>query len=143
MLGYEAEYSSDTSDDWLLEMAASKKAVLLTRDVELYGRAKARNIEVFLVDGDDEPERLASTATRFNLRLEIESIVSRCPTCNGPLQKAETDKLKENVPQGTLAHYTEFWICKGCGKIYWQGGHWKRINDTLRRARDLQKNKSY
>ncbi len=143
MLGYEAEYSSETSDDRLLEIASSRKAVLLTRDVELYKRAKARNIEAFFVDGDDEPERLASTATRFNLRLEIEAIVSRCPVCNSPLQKAETDRLKEKVPQGTLAHYTEFWVCKGCAKVYWRGGHWKKINDTLRRARDLRKNKSY
>ena len=143
MLGYETEYSSNTSDDRLLEIAASKKAVLLTRDVELYKRAKTRNLEVFFVDGDDEPMRLASTATRFNLRLEIETIVSRCPTCNGLLQKARTDKLKEKVPQGTLANYTKFWMCMGCGKVYWRGGHWKKINETLRRARDLQKNKGY
>ena len=140
MLGYEAEYPSDASDDKLLEMAASKKAILLTRDVELYKRARARNLEAYFVEGDNEPKRLANTATRFGLRLEIDTVVSRCPTCNDQLQKTETDELKEKVPKDTLAHYTEFWVCKGCGKVYWRGGHWKKINETLRRARELQNN---
>jgi len=140
MLGYEAEYPSDASDDKLLEMVASKKAILLTRDVELYKRARGRNLEAYFVEGDNEPKRLANTATRFGLRLEIDTVVSRCPTCNDRLQKTETDELKEKVPKDTLAHYTEFWVCKGCGKVYWRGGHWKKINETLRRARELQNN---
>ncbi len=143
MLGYEAEYSSENLDDRLLELAASGKTVLLTRDVELYRRAKARNLEAFFVEGNNESERLANIATRFNLRLEIKTVVSRCPKCNSPLEKADTNRLREKIPRGTLTRYSEFWKCTGCGKIYWRGGHWKRINETLRKARDLQKNKSH
>jgi len=140
MLGYEADYPRDVSDDELLELTASKRAILLTRDAELYRRAKVRNLEAFFVEGDDEPKRLANTATRYGLRLKISSIVSRCPTCNSPLRKAETDEIRERVPKGSLKHYSDFWVCMGCGKVYWQGGHWKKINETLRRARALQKN---
>ena len=143
MLGYEAEYPRDASDDELLELTASKKAILLTRDAELYRRAKARDLEAFFVEGDNEPERLAGTAARFGLRLQVDAIMSRCPACNSLLRKAETEEIRERVPLGTLAHYTEFWVCEGCGKVYWQGGHWKKINETLRRARELQNKNSY
>jgi uncharacterized protein with PIN domain len=41
------------------------------------------------------------------------------------------------VPEGTLRRYQEFWVCTGCGKAYWRGSHWKKINETLARAQEL------
>ncbi|MEM3041229.1 MAG: Mut7-C RNAse domain-containing protein [Nitrososphaerota archaeon] len=137
MLGYEAYYSNNASDDVLLELTVNKNAILLTRDVELYTRAKARSLEAFIVEGANEAERLALTASRFGLRLEINTKVSRCPTCNGSLREAQPKEISDKIPVGTRAHYNQFWICICCGKVYWQGGHWKKINETLRRAREL------
>jgi len=142
MLGYEADYPNNASDDTLLELTAEKGAILLTMDVELYRRARARNLDAHLVEGDDEAERLASTAGHLGLRLEVDTVVSRCPTCNGPLREAEADEVREKVPVGTRARYSKFWVCSLCGKAYWQGGHWKKINETLRRARELRRSNS-
>jgi uncharacterized protein with PIN domain len=137
LLGYEAEYFKGSSDEFLLERAASLNATLLTRDEELFRRARARGLQAFFVEGDDEVERLSSVAGRFGLRLDVDEVLSRCPTCGSSLKRVDIDEVLDRVPKGTLRHYSEFWGCTGCGKVYWRGGHWKKINETLERARKL------
>jgi len=137
MLGYEAEYFK-TSDNELLEIAKRENRILLTRDLELFRRARSRGLEAFFVEGKDEAERLANVSKRFNIKLEIDITSSRCPACNSLVRRVGKAEVSDRVPKGSLMHYDEFWICTGCGKVYWQGRHWKKINETLARARELQ-----
>ena len=47
---------------------------------------------------------------------------------------AEEMSLKQNgvrlaltgLTMKNIRSYDEFFICSGCGKVYWQGSHWKR-----------------
>ena len=135
LLGYEAEYFKGASDDFLLERAASEDATLLTRDVELFRRARARGLQVFFVEGEDEAERLSEVAGRFGLRLDVDEVLSRCPTCGASLKRVDVEEVRDRVLEGTLGRYREFWACTGCGKVYWRGGHWKKINETLAKAK--------
>ncbi|UCC34113.1 MAG: hypothetical protein JSW53_05485, partial [Candidatus Bathyarchaeota archaeon] len=45
------------------------------------------------------------------------------------------DSILAKIPEATLTHYDEFRQCLGCGQIYWQGAHWKKIEKTLKAAR--------
>jgi len=137
LLGHEAEYFKGASDDFLLDRAISEKATLLTRDEELFRRARARGLEAFFVEGEDEAERLSRVAGRFGLRLDVDEVLSRCPTCGSSLRRVDVDEVRDMVPRGSLRRYREFWACTGCGKAYWRGSHWKKINETLERARRL------
>ena len=139
LLGFEAEYFRDASDDFLLERAALENKILLTRDAELYRRALARELQALYVDGGTEAERLSNVAHRFGLSLCVEDVLSRCPTCGSVLRRVGTDEVQQHLPERTMRHYNEFWICTDCGQVYWRGGHWKKINETLARARDLLK----
>ncbi len=135
MLGHDVEYSSSPlSDKQLIETAKAQQRVLLTRDLELYKRAVMHGAEAFLVEGATEAEKLASLAKRFNLKLEVDVNISRCPKCNSRIRPVAKDTVTERVPEGTLANYDEFWECPSCGQVYWQGTHWKRINKTLKDA---------
>jgi len=58
MLGYETEYDSKADDNTLLELSKKQEAILLTRDEELYNRARAKNINSVLVTGEKEEVRL-------------------------------------------------------------------------------------
>lgn len=142
LLGCEVKYFK-AADDKFLEIAEKENRILLTRDLELIRRAKSRGLEAFYVEGEDEAEKLANISRRFNIKLEVDTSVSRCPTCNSPIKKVEKSEVLDKVPMGTLEHYDEFWMCLGCGKVYWQGGHWKKINETLARAKELLKTKEH
>ena len=143
MIGYEATYLNDYRDKDLLSVAKRDSLTLLTSDQELYRTAVGRGIECFLVEGRTEAERLAALADRYKLDLHIDTTVSRCPVCGSPLREISKNDVKESVPPATFKVYQTFWVCNNptCGKVYWQGSHWKKIEQTLENARKILDNK--
>jgi len=136
MLGQDVEYTGSMDDKELIQRAKDERRVLLTRDRELYQQATARGVEAFLVEGSTEAQKLANLAKRFDLKLEINVKVSRCPKCNTPIKPVSKDKIIEKIPKATASNYDEFWLCPGCSQVYWRGTHWKRIDKTLREAKN-------
>jgi uncharacterized protein with PIN domain len=139
MIGCEASYFKDGSDAMLLQRAKQNSLILLTCDVQLYRTAIAKNLECFLVEGDNEPERLANIAARFNLKLNIDMERARCSVCGSTIEPVRKEKIASRIPPATFKIYQSFWICTNasCAKIYWQGSHWKRIEETLENARTI------
>lgn len=145
MLGYEATYMNDIPDSDLLRMAKRDSLTLLTSDEELYRTAVARNIESFYVQGRTEPERLAALAERYGFSLQIDTSISRCPVCGSNIRELPRRDVEGSVPPATFKVYRSFWVCTNpnCAKVYWQGSHWKRIEQTLESAKKiLDKKKS-
>jgi uncharacterized protein with PIN domain len=141
LLGYDVEYLSDVPDNRLIETAKKEKRTLLTCDLQLYRLSVAQGIEAYLVEGRTEAERLARISKRFKIKLSVDTKISRCPVCNSPIKPVNKEHLKEKIPPSVLKHYRRFWVCKGCGKVYWQGGHWARIYEILREAKRIGKTK--
>lgn len=139
MLGYESVYLNDSSDRDLLSIAKRDSFILLTSDEELYRTAAMKGIETSLVQGRTEPERLASLAEHYNLRLEIDTAISKCPLCGFPIREVSKDEVKASIPPTTFKVYQGFWLCTNpkCAKVYWQGSHWKKIEQTLESARRI------
>lgn len=137
MLGHDVEYSKALDDDQLIARAKEEGCVLLTRDLKLYQRAISRGTDTLLVEGKTEDEKLAELARRFNLKLEIDVATSYCPKCNTKIEIVSKDEVADQVPKTTYTYYDEFWKCPKCGQIYWQGAHWKRIDATLKKAREM------
>lgn len=137
MLGHNVEYANNLEDKLLVEIAKTEKRVLLTRDVELYQQATSQHAEAFLVKGKNGAERLAALSKKFNLKLELNPDASRCPKCNANIKSVTKDKIFDKIPPSTKTYYKEFWECPKCGKIYWQGAHWKRITETLKEANKI------
>ena len=139
MMGHDVEYSNNMDDSGLLTIAKEEHRILLTRDFALYQLAVAREVEAYYVEGRTEQEKLAELATRFGISLEIDMATSRCPKCNTQVKTVLTEKVAGRVEKNTLEHYTDFWECPKCGKIYWQGAHWTKIRETLKISASLQK----
>jgi len=139
LLGYDIKYFSSLGDKQLIKIAKQEHRTLLTRDLELFHQAMTKEVSVFIVEGETEAEKLANLAKQFELKLEIDVNVSRCPKCNTRIRYVSKDLLVGRIPKGTFSSYDEFWECPSCGQIYWQGAHWKRIGNTLREARQTLK----
>jgi len=118
-----------------MQKAKDERRVLLTRDLELYQQGTAKGVDVFLVEGSTEAQRLANLAKRFKFKLEINVEISRCPKCNTRIKPVSKDKILERIPKTTASHYDEFWLCPNCSQVYWRGAHWKRIENTLEEAK--------
>lgn len=139
MLGYETKYEPNVDDDALLQLSQVNETVLLTRDEELYQRARKRNITSVLVLGDAEAIRLAQLAKNLGISLEVSMISTRCPECGSTLSEISKDEAARSVPATSLKLYDRFWRCtnESCAKTYWGGSHWKQIHETLEEARRI------
>lgn len=137
MLGYDAKYVNDGSDDEILKIALDEERIILTRDYQLFRKANLQGAKAVFVEGKTHIEKLANLSKQLNIRLEIDINKSRCPKCNSRLKLAGKEEVKDKIPASTYRIYDEFWVCAGCGQVYWMGSHWRKINDSLSRARQL------
>ncbi|MFQ6085002.1 MAG: Mut7-C RNAse domain-containing protein [Candidatus Bathyarchaeia archaeon] len=142
ILGYDVKYAKNALDDTVAEVAVREGRVLLTADDVLYRKARTRGAESILLKDIGEAQRLAAIATKFGIRLAVDTRFSRCPICNFPIASVEADDVKGRIPESTIRFYRDFWICLGCGKIYWAGSHWKNIDRVLADARAIIKGES-
>ena len=133
--GYQAEYVQGLRDGEVLDRAAERGFILLTRDELLFRKAQRAGLEAFLVTGDGDAAKLASVAGRFDLKLIPDG--SLCPVCGGPLGEVAKEELAGVVPASSLEAYNEFWLCGSCGKAFWRGSHWGNIQAAICEAREL------
>ncbi|UCE43496.1 MAG: Mut7-C RNAse domain-containing protein [Candidatus Bathyarchaeota archaeon] len=140
MLGQDVEYSRSLNDEQLIKTAKAENRVLLTRDLKLYQLARKQGVDATLIKSAKEAEKLASLAKQFNFKLEIDVTISRCPKCNTSIKSVSKNSILVKIPEATSTYYDEFWECLGCEQIYWRGSHWKRIEKTLKAARQALKN---
>lgn len=134
--GYDAEYAQNVPDAELIHRAARGGRILLTGDRLLYRKALRAGVEAHLVRGGDDAERLASVASRFDLKLDPGC--SLCPQCGAPLAAVDKQEVSDRVPPRTFEAYDAFWICGSCGKVYWRGSHWRNIQETVEAAAQMK-----
>ena len=134
MLGQDVKYSVQLSDSELLELAKKENRILLTKDLELYKHAAARGTDALYLEGKKESERLAELSKRYSLKLAIDMEKSHCPICNTKLMTTPKELLSSQLEKNTFLYYDKFWKCPNCGQVYWQGAHWKKINNTINEA---------
>ncbi|MCC6033677.1 MAG: Mut7-C RNAse domain-containing protein [Desulfurococcaceae archaeon] len=137
ILGYDTLYSSSFEDWRLLRVAEEEKRILLTKDESLFRRARTRGLSALLITSDDIAEMLAYVAAKTGAELSFNPSRTRCPECNTLLMKISKAEALSLLGGELITKYDEFWRCGKCGKIYWQGNHWRTINSILEKANKL------
>ncbi len=128
LLGYDSLYSSSMDDDEIIKLARNEKRILITKDVPLLQKAKKHQIETIQITKEDEIEQFLQINEKATLgEFTVSGDNSRCSVCNGELQYTEKNDVSEKVPRGVLENMNDFWICKDCKKIYWEGTHIKNL----------------
>ena len=141
LLGYDTLSASElpVSDDDLLRIAHEEGRVLVTRDKELFQRAKGMGIQAVFVDHTDIEHQLAQLAKKGLIELRDEPSTLICPLCNGRLVEVSKAEVAGKVPTTVLDTHDRFWMCTNCGQIYWEGTHWQRMRELMARVRALVK----
>ena len=107
----------------LFRRAERDGRILLTRDRKLPARRDCK-IAVFVVASDEPKEQLREVVHRFGIRLDASEFMMRCAVCNGrgyhSLTREEVEK-RGDCPPKVLAAVTEFFACRSCAKLYWEG----------------------
>lgn len=118
-------------DDSLIECAVATGRVLLTKDQALYRRALKRGARAVLLPSSSElQESLEILHRDLGVPLEIDLSRTRCPLCNSPLSRVESDRVSE-VPEPVRERHRLVYLCPNCGKVYWPGRHLKSMETVL------------
>jgi hypothetical protein len=123
LVGLDAACPAGADDNTLAGIAARASRILLTRDRELL---KRRIVTHGYFVRETEPDRqLIEVLQRYGP--PVLEPFSRCLRCNGELRDVSKSSVEATLPPKTREHYERFQICGDCGRVYWQGAHWRRL----------------
>ena len=122
--GFDTLYRNDYSDDELAKTSASEHRILLTRDRSLLKRSIITH--GYFVRAFDPREQLDEVIRRFDLKSQIIPF-GRCTRCNGTVERVDKQAVEHRLEPKTRLYYHDFWQCRGCGQVYWEGSHVKHM----------------
>ncbi len=128
LLGFDTLFRNDFDDDEIIEISLREKRIILTRDKGILKQNAVTH--GYFLRSDDPKKQLKEVIERLQLHQKFRPF-SRCTACNSSLEQVEKSSLKNRITEDTLQYYNEFWQCTGCGKIYWQGSHFRHILDWI------------
>lgn len=106
------------------QRAQSERRIILTRDRKLAERRDDVGVGVFVVGSDESREQLREVVRHFGLKLSASEFMMRCSVCNGRgYLRVSRDEaiLREDCPPKVAEAVEEFYACRSCGKLYWEG----------------------
>lgn len=148
IFGYDTKSTLDLApspqeDTSLIEISKNEHRILLSRDRALVERAKKAGVDAVLLGSDDVRMQLDELMRCYYI--DADPVMTRCTACNYTLRKAmenDLDYIKNSpvVPEGLAKDSSAFWICDRCGRVYWQGSHWRNILKTADEVKAMEKN---
>lgn len=128
MLGFDTVYGSRCADERLAEISCRERRILLTRDVGLLKRGAVTH--GYYVRAIQPREQLSEVVRRFDLGRLAKPFL-RCLRCNALLAQVGKDEVRHLLPVQVALLHNEFLRCPDCDRVYWKGGHFRRIRQLI------------
>ncbi|MGD8451296.1 MAG: Mut7-C RNAse domain-containing protein [Phycisphaerae bacterium] len=125
-LGVDASYTPGIDDSDLVAHAQTEGRLVVSSDHKLFER---RVFTMHELPGLLMPVGLRlREQLRFTVReLALTVGFPRCTLCNGELAPVRRAEVGDVVPARSLVWARTFYQCQGCGHVFWEGTHWRRI----------------
>ena len=128
MLGFDTLYDNHFHDDAIVAIAARDGRIVLTRDRELLKRrAVTHGCYVHALKSE---QQLREVVERLDLARGARPF-TLCLHCNAPLRAVDKASVLDRLPPKVREHYERFSTCDGCGRVYWEGSHWRNMRRVL------------
>lgn len=131
-LGFDCLYKPTIDDEKLVECAASRGGVILTRDMDIIQQFDQPK-QVFVLAEDSLKYQLRSLKEAFELTINPNNFFTRCSKCNETLTSVPKARVIEEVPPGTREWIESFYRCPTCETVYWKGSHYRDFLARLNR----------
>ena len=128
MLGFDTLYDNHYHDDTIVDICAHDGRIVLTRDRELLKRRTVTHgCYVHALKSEDQ---LREVVTRLDLARSARPF-TRCLHCNVPLRAVDKASVLDQLPPKVREHYERFSTCDACGRVYWEGSHFRNMRRML------------
>jgi len=128
LLGFDTAHAPDLDDAGIVKRALAEGRIILTRDRDLLKRSAVTH--GYWVRSLDPLEQAREVVRRFDLAGRVQGF-TRCPACNGLIIPVDKEEVRERIPPRTAAWLDQYYECQGCGKIYWRGTHYPRLQGMI------------
>lgn len=128
--GHDARGLRGVKSDALLRAALEESRILVTTDGHLLERRLVKEGRV----------RMVWVPSRMPLNRQLGLVMAdlglaflapRCMSCGAELAPVAKEAVRERIPPKTALWKDEYFLCRGCGRLLWQGTHWERIESRL------------
>jgi len=138
MMGFDTRYDNAVADDEIERLASDEHRIVLTRDRELLKRRGVTH--GMYVRALRSPAQLREVFERLDLARSARPF-TRCLHCNATLVPIAKAQALPQLPPRVAATFERFTACAGCGRVFWEGSHWRRmralVDDVLGRTTPL------
>ncbi len=134
VFGVDSGYVADKDDTEIIRMTQKEKRILITKDAELSARCNAASVPFLLLQSDTLEKQIAEIVKETGAVLSFPD-KTRCSACNGELALRPKKDVEDKVIPEVYKRHDRFWVCKNCGKAYWEGSHWKNITAMFERVK--------
>jgi uncharacterized protein with PIN domain len=131
-LGLDVAYDNQMQDPDLLRVMETEQRVLLTRDRRLLMHAVVS--DGYCPRSSDPTEQTVEVVRRFDLGRDLKPF-TRCIQCNSTVEQIDKASVLGQLEPLTRVYYEEFRRCTGCGKIFWRGSHFAKLEGFLERLK--------
>lgn len=129
LLGLDTAYENNPADRNLLEIMEAEDRALLTRDRRLLMHSVVRH--GYCPRSMDPTEQTQEILRRFALDETLHGLApfTRCLHCNGLLETVSKEAVRGSLEDEplTVRYYHDFRRCTSCGRIYWPGTHFTKL----------------
>ena len=128
MAGFDTVWGNALEDAEIARIGAEQGRIVLTRDRELLKRREITH--GCYVRALRSSEQAREILTRLDLAGSTRPF-TLCLHCNAPLREVTKAEVFDRLPPRTRAHYERFCTCDACGRVFWEGAHWRRMRELL------------
>jgi uncharacterized protein with PIN domain len=128
LAGFDTLYDNHFDDAEIVAVALRESRIILSRDRELL---KRRDIDHGCYVHAIKPEtQLRELVERLDLARSLRPF-SLCLRCNAPLRPVARTAVLDRLPERVREAQAHFSTCDVCGRVYWEGSHWRRMRRVL------------
>lgn len=132
LFGFDSLLDMNLDDNEIIERSIQENRIILTRDKMLLRNKKV--MHGYWIRSDNPRLQAEEVVRKFDLAGRMKPL-NRCLECNTIIEPVSKELISERIPENTRKYYNEFWICPGCGRIYWEGSHFERMKEFVERIR--------
>ena len=130
LAGFDCLYETNYTDPQIIEISVAERRIILTRDKGILKNKKVTH--GCYIHSNKPKEQFLEIINRLQLENQIRPF-TRCTICNGEIVQVDKSKVADQLQPLTLKYFTEFYQCLGCGRVYWEGSHFERMNGFISR----------
>ena len=129
MLGIDTKYSRSISESVLKKMSLDENRTVLTRRTKFLELKKP--VPFCFINSNNPETQITEVIKHFNILADDLVPFSLCLLCNSALEDVDRNLAEGKVPDYVFNSIEKFSQCPACGRIYWQGTHYKNMSKRV------------